>query len=55
MGLGEALLLPENVATLAKILTCHVVPGMVMAADIKAGDVATVEGSTVKLSLMGGL
>ena len=25
-----------------------------MAADIKAGDVATVEGSTVKLSLMGG-
>ena len=27
---------------------------MVMAADIKAGDVATVEGSTVKLSLMGG-
>ena len=30
MGLGEALLLPENVATLANILTYHVVPGMVM-------------------------
>ena len=53
-GVLDALLLPENVATLAKILTYHVVSGMVMAADIKAGDVATVEGSTVKLSLMGG-
>ena len=54
-GVLDALLLPENKATLAKILTYHVVSGMVMAADIKAGDVATVEGSTVKLSLMGGL
>ena len=52
-GVLDALLLPENKATLAKILTYHVVSGMVMAADIKAGDVETAEGSTVKLSLMG--
>jgi len=54
-GVLDALLLPENVATLAKILTYHVVSGMVMAADVKDGDVATVEGSTVKLSTMGGV
>lgn len=52
-GVLDALLLPENVATLAQILTYHVVSGMVMAADIKPGNVATVEGSNVKLSLMG--
>ena len=54
-GVLDALLLPENKATLAKILTYHVVPGMVMAADIKPGNVATVEGSNVKLSTMGGV
>ena len=54
-GVLDALLLPENVATLAKILTYHVVSGMVMAADIKPGNVATVEGSNVKLSTMGGV
>ncbi len=54
-GVLDALLLPENVATLAKILTYHVVSGMVMAADVKDGDVATVEGSTVKLSTKGGV
>ena len=54
-GVLDALLLPENKATLAKILTYHVVSGMVMAADIKPGNVATVEGSNVKLSTMGGV
>jgi uncharacterized surface protein with fasciclin (FAS1) repeats len=54
-GVLDALLLPENVATLAKILTYHVVSGMVMAADVTDGDVATVEGSTVKLSTKGGV
>ena len=34
-------LLPENKATLAKILTYHVVSGEVMAADVTDGDVAT--------------
>ena len=49
-GLLAKLLLPENVAVLTAILTYHVVPGMVMSTDIKAGDVATVEGSTVALT-----
>jgi len=54
-GVLDALLLPENKATLVKILTYHVVPGTVMAADVTDGDVATVEGQTVKLSTMGGV
>ena len=47
--------MPENKAVLVSILTYHVVPGMVMAADIKAGDVATVEGSNVTLDTMSGV
>ena len=54
-GLLEKLLLPENKAVLVSILTYHVVPGMVMSADIKAGDVATVEGSNVTLDTMSGV
>ena len=54
-GVLDALLLPENKEILVKILTYHVVSGMVMAADITDGDVATVEGSTIKLSTMGGV
>ena len=54
-GVLDALLLPENKATLTKILTYHVVSGMVMAADVKDGNAATVEGSTVKLSTTGGV
>ncbi len=54
-GVLDALLLPENKAVLAQILTYHVVSGMVMAADVKDGDVATVEGQNVKLSTMGGV
>ena len=54
-GVLDALLLPENKALLAKILTYHVVSGMVMAADVTDGDVATVEGSTIKLSTMDGV
>lgn len=49
-GVLDALLLPENKAVLAKILTYHVVAGQVMAADVTDSDVATVEGQTVKLS-----
>ncbi len=41
-------------ALLTKVLTYHVVPGKVMAADIAAGDVATVAGPTVKLSVVDG-
>ncbi|MCX6451738.1 MAG: fasciclin domain-containing protein [Actinobacteria bacterium] len=54
-GVLDALLLPENKALLVQILTYHVVSGMVMAADVTDGDVATVEGQTVKLSTMGGV
>ncbi len=41
-------------ALLTKVLTYHVVPGKVMAADIVAGDVATVAGPTVKISIVDG-
>jgi len=54
-GVLDALLLPENKALLAQILTYHVVSGMVMAADVTDGVVATVEGQNVKLSTMGGV
>lgn len=51
-GTVESLLKPENKAKLTKILTYHVVGAKVMAADVKAGEVATVEGSkfTIKVA-----
>ena len=54
-GLLDKLLLPENKDVLVAILTYHVVAGKVMAADIVAGDVPTVEGSTVTLDTMSGV
>lgn len=54
-GVLDALLLPENKALLAQILTYHVVAGKVMAADVTDGDVATVEGSSITLSTVGGV
>jgi transforming growth factor-beta-induced protein len=39
---------------LKKVLTYHVVPGKVMAADIKPGDVVTVEGTTIALTVADG-
>ena len=54
-GVLDALLLPENKALLAQILTYHVVSGMVMAADITDGDVATGEGSNVMLVTTSGV
>ena len=54
-GVLDALLLPENQETLAKILAYHVVPGSVMAADVPDGEVATVEGQTVTLSTADGV
>jgi len=53
-GLVDKLLLPANKATLVKILTYHVVAGKVMAADVKAGDVASVEGSNITVTVDGG-
>jgi len=49
-GLVDQLLLPCNKEALTQVLTYHGGPGTVKAADIKPGDVATVEGSTVKLA-----
>ena len=54
-GVVDALLLPENKAVLAQILTYHVVSGKVMAADVTDSDVATVEGQTVNLSTADGV
>lgn len=42
-------------AALTKVLTYHVVSGKVMAADVKAGKVKTVEGSEVTLATTGGV
>lgn len=54
-GLLDKLLLPENKAALAKILTYHVVAGKVTAADVTDGDVPTVEGQTIALSTADGV
>ena len=54
-GTVENLLKPENKAQLVKILTYHVVPGKVLAADLKNGQMPkTVEGSSIKVTLMDG-
>jgi uncharacterized surface protein with fasciclin (FAS1) repeats len=54
-GLLEKLLLPENKEILAQILKYHVVEAKVMAADVTAGDVETLEGSTFAITTEGGV
>jgi len=54
-GTVESLLKPENKGKLVSILTYHVIPGKVMAADVKAGEVKTVQGSMAKISVDGGV
>jgi uncharacterized surface protein with fasciclin (FAS1) repeats len=54
-GLLDKLLLPANKETLTKILTYHVLSSKVMAADVKAGKVATVEGSELTIATDGGV
>ena len=49
-GLLEKLLLPENIGVLTSILTYHVVAGKVMSTDVAAGDVPSVEGSTIAVT-----
>ncbi len=49
----EALL--KDKAKLTAVLTYHVVAGKVMAADVKAGNVKTVQGSEITISTMGGV
>lgn len=50
-GTVESLLLPENKAKLTAILTYHVVPGQVMAADVRTMNVATVNGQKLALAV----
>lgn len=50
-GTLDDLLKPENKEKLAGILTYHVVAGKVMAADVKTGEVATVNGAKAKLKV----
>jgi uncharacterized surface protein with fasciclin (FAS1) repeats len=45
----------KDKAALTKILTYHVVSGKVMAADVKAGMVKTVQGQDITLATMGGV
>lgn len=40
---------------LTAVLTYHVVPGKVMAADVKAGQVKTVQGGAITVSTQGGV
>ncbi len=44
----------KDKAALAKVLTYHVVPGKVMAADVKTGEAKTVQGQSVKLVVNAG-
>jgi uncharacterized surface protein with fasciclin (FAS1) repeats len=45
----------KDKAKLSAVLTYHVVPGKVMAKDVKAGKVKTVQGSDLTVSTTGGV
>jgi uncharacterized surface protein with fasciclin (FAS1) repeats len=54
-GTVSTLVMPENKATLTKILTYHVVPGRLTADDLKDGQtLTTVEGETLTVMKNGG-
>jgi uncharacterized surface protein with fasciclin (FAS1) repeats len=54
-GTLETLLKPENRAKLTRILTYHVVPGRVMAADVvKLHSATAVSGDTITIATHGG-
>ena len=44
----------KDKAALTKVLTYHVVPGKVMGKDVKAGQVKTVQGSPLTVTVNGG-
>jgi uncharacterized surface protein with fasciclin (FAS1) repeats len=46
--------LVKDKSKLAAVLTYHVVPGKVMAAQVKPGDVKTVQGQSLNVSTQGG-
>lgn len=45
----------KDKAKLTAVLTYHVVPGLVMAKDVKAGKVKTVQGSELTITTAGGV
>ena len=53
-GTLEGLLKPENKEKLAGILTYHVLPGKVMAADVKTSKVKTVNGKEAAIKVDSG-
>ena len=53
-GTVESLLKPENKDKLAAVLKYHVVSGKVMAADVKPGEVTTVQGSKATIKATDG-
>ena len=44
----------QDKSKLSAVLTYHVVPGKVMAAQVKPGDVKTVQGQSLNVSSKGG-
>jgi uncharacterized surface protein with fasciclin (FAS1) repeats len=52
-GTVDSLLKPENKAKLVAVLTYHVVPAKVMAADVKTGEAPTVNGKKLALKADG--
>lgn len=52
-GTVESLLKPENKDKLVAVLTYHVVPAKVMAADVKTGEAPTVNGKKLALKADG--
>lgn len=55
VGTLENLLKPENKAKLVPILTYHVVPGKVMAADVKTMKAKTVNGTELDIKVKNGV
>jgi uncharacterized surface protein with fasciclin (FAS1) repeats len=54
-GVVDALLEEKNRDVLVQVLTYHVVAGAVHAADVVAGDVPSVEGSAITVSVSDGV
>ena len=53
-GTVEDLLKPENKDKLVAVLTYHVVAGKVMSADVKSGEVPSVQGDTIEVKAADG-
>jgi uncharacterized surface protein with fasciclin (FAS1) repeats len=49
----KELLLPENKEVLVMVLTYHVVPGKVLAQDLKPGEIKSLQGDKIKVTVSG--